>query len=65
MAAAKAIYDECMNACWIAYSKLIDIGIKKEDARYVLPNAAYTEICVTGNFREWHSFLELRCDVHA
>ena len=62
---AKALYDNCMKTCWTTYNALVNLGLKKEDARYVLPNAAHTEICATGNFREWHNFLKLRCDVHA
>lgn len=63
--AARKIYAECMKNCWNAYAALIGLGLKKEDARFVLPNAACTEICVSGNFREWYNFLELRLDVHA
>ena len=62
---AKKIYDEFMLNAWNIYSKLVEYGMKKEDARFVLPNAACTEIVVTGNFREWHQFLELRLDSHA
>lgn len=65
LSAAKHIYTEFMRSAWATYKTLSDLGLKKEDARYVLPNAAYTEICVTGNFREWYNFLKLRCDVHA
>ena len=63
--AAHKIYDDCMQNCWRTYQILIELGIKKEDARFVLPNAACTEICVSGNFREWYNFLNLRLDVHA
>ena len=63
--AAHKIYDDCMQNCWRTYQTLIELGIKKEDARFVLPNAACTEICVSGNFREWYNFLNLRLDVHA
>lgn len=63
--AARKIYDDCMRNCWNTYKTLLELGLKKEDARFVLPNAACTEICVTGNFREWYNFLELRLDVHA
>lgn len=62
---AHKIYDDCMRNCWRTYQTLIELGIKKEDARFVLPNAACTEICVSGNFREWYNFLNLRLDVHA
>jgi len=39
------------------YDKLIALGIPKEDARYVLPNACHTKLNVTGNVQAWHTFL--------
>ena len=47
------------------YDSMVNNGIKREDARYVLPNACYTDIWVTMNFRELRSFFKLRCDSHA
>lgn len=47
------------------YEKWRDRGLKKEDARFFLPNACCTEIVMTCNCREWRSVLELRCDSHA
>ena len=47
------------------YTGLVKRGVKKEDARMVLPNACHTEIVVTFNFREWRHFLQLRLDKHA
>ena len=39
------------------YSDLRGLGIRKEDARFILPNAAETRIVMTMNFRElWHFF---------
>jgi thymidylate synthase (FAD) len=35
-------------------------GLKKEDARFVLPNACTSEIVVTANFREWRHIFNLR-----
>ena len=43
-----------------AYKKLLDLGVKKEDARFVLPNAVCSEIVITANFREWRHIFELR-----
>jgi len=40
-------------------------NVKKEDARFVLPNAAETTLIMTGNFRSWRHFLKLRLDSHA
>ena len=43
------------------YSKLVDKGVKPEDARMVLPNACETKIIVTMNARELLHFFKLRC----
>jgi len=47
------------------YNDMVEDGIPKEDARYILPNACHTEIFVSGNFREWRHFLELRLSPRA
>lgn len=49
----------------IIYSDLLEMGIKKEDARFVLPEATCTELIVTGNFQAWLDFIALRADTHA
>ena len=47
------------------YNNLIQAGVKKEDARFVLPEATATELIVTGNFQAWLDFIALRADKHA
>lgn len=47
------------------YKFLVDSGIKKEDARYILPNATTTNILVTMNARELLHFIGLRMDKRA
>lgn len=47
------------------YSRMIESGIKKEDARYILPNGGTTSLIFTANFRELLHYLELREDPHA
>ena len=42
------------------YSKFRSLGIKKEDARYILPNAIESQIVATANLREWRHIIELR-----
>lgn len=42
------------------YKILIESGVKKEDARYVLPNGSATSLYVTGNFQAWKDFINLR-----
>lgn len=39
--------------------------LARQAARAVLPNATQTEIVVSGNFRAWRHFLNLRCSPHA
>ena len=47
------------------YNRLLGLGIRKEDARFVLPEATTTELIVTGNFQAWLDFVKLRADTHA
>ena len=42
------------------YNKWRRRGIRKEDARFVLPNACCSEIVVSANFREWRHIIRLR-----
>lgn len=43
-----------------AYTELRELGIRKEDARFLLPNAAATRIVVSSPFDGWQHFNELR-----
>ncbi|HVP22698.1 MAG TPA: FAD-dependent thymidylate synthase [Conexivisphaerales archaeon] len=47
--ATSRLFSETMRATKEAYSKLRDHGIKKEDARFVLPTALKTKILMTGS----------------
>lgn len=42
------------------YARLRALGIRKEDARFLLPNAAETRIVATMNYAAWGHFLWLR-----
>jgi thymidylate synthase (FAD) len=61
----KERYHMLMNQIQSAYEVLSHYGVKKEDARFVLPNACCTDIIVTMNFRALRNFFRLRCDKHA
>lgn len=43
-----------------AYNELISLGIRKEDARFLLPNAVETKIIVTINARSLENFFNIR-----
>lgn len=60
-AEAKRIFDETLEEISEAYQKLLKLEIPKEDARFILPNAAKTNIIVTMNARELRHFFNLRC----
>lgn len=47
------------------YKELLAAGVKKEDARFVLPEGTQTELIVTGNLQAWLDFVKLRADKHA
>lgn len=59
--AARAKYDELMKEIRRAYDEFVAAGIPKEDARYILTNAAETKILVTMNARSLMHFFNLRC----
>lgn len=42
------------------YRKWRGRGLRKEDARFVLPNACVSEMVVSANFREWRHIFKLR-----
>jgi thymidylate synthase (FAD) len=62
---AEAVYREAIARAMEAYGRLAEMGIPLEDARYVLPNATYTNIVVTMNARSLLNFFELRCCMKA
>jgi thymidylate synthase (FAD) len=58
--AAQAKLGEAWAYLEQAYAELREMGIRKEDARFLLPNAAETRIVTTMNFAAWSHFLWLR-----
>ena len=63
--AAFEVYDHALTACDGAYHQLVGMGVRAEDARYVLQNAVETKLFVTMNARALFNFLDLRDDTHA
>ena len=58
-------YKKTMKLIEAQYKKMIEMGIKPEDARYILPNACETKIVVTMNARSLHNFFSERCCTRA
>ena len=60
------VFHETMEVIQNAYDKLISFGVKPEDARYVLPNAATTNLILTVNLRAFMDFYSKRnSETHA
>jgi thymidylate synthase (FAD) len=59
---ALAAWDEFMGHVVDTYHRLRELRVRKEDARFVLPNAAATRIIMTMNFRSLRHFFSVRCD---
>ncbi len=58
--AAREVWEAFSAEVVKTYQALRNLGLKKEDARFVLPNATATRIVVTMNFRELRHFFRLR-----
>ncbi len=62
---ALEVYRDQMEYTRRAYIKLREAGIKKEDARFILPNALESQIVFSANFREFRSVFNLRLEKSA
>ena len=47
------------------YKGLLELGVKREDARFLLPQGINTNVCMNMNFRALRHFLKLRLDKKA
>lgn len=59
---AARVFNTMMDNMWIGYQRLRTLGIPKQDARSVLPNATITKLVMTANLREWRHFIKERAD---
>ncbi|MGI6278798.1 MAG: FAD-dependent thymidylate synthase [Patescibacteria group bacterium] len=53
-------FGQAMEEVEAVYKKLVKVGIKPEDARFVLPNACETKLVLTMNARSLTNFFRLR-----
>jgi len=58
---AVRLFEEFLARAGEVYRALVAMGIPREDARYVLPNAVATRLVVTMNARELLHVFRLRC----
>jgi thymidylate synthase (FAD) len=62
---AGAVWERFAGEVQVAYRALRELGVRKEDARFVLPNGTATRIVVTMNFRELLHLFRLRISPEA
>lgn len=58
---ALRVFTGLMDKISEALGELVELGIPKEDARFVLPNATETSLVVTMNLRSLKNFFNERC----
>ena len=54
------LIDDAYTFCEQTYCKLIEMGLKPEMARSVLPLNLYTQLAYTANMKEWEHIFDLR-----
>lgn len=62
---ALSIYENAVMHVKNVYKELEELGIPREDARYILPEATTTDLMLGMNFRQLRHVLALRLDKHA
>lgn len=62
---AYLIYSQAMESAKASYESLLSIGVAPEQARFVLPQATYTEWYWTGSLAAFARFYKQRSDPHA
>lgn len=58
--AARDAFMKAMEEDSAVYRRLVELGVPREDARYILPNACETKVVVTMNARALLNFFEHR-----
>lgn len=49
-----------VDSAFEAYNTALQNGLSEQDAAYLLPQGAETEMVITGNFRAWYEYLPKR-----
>jgi thymidylate synthase (FAD) len=63
--AASELINRLLDDIQWTYKKLIEAGVAKECARFILPNCTTTIMSFNGSLRSWLTLLNVRCDHHA
>ncbi|MBN2031119.1 FAD-dependent thymidylate synthase [bacterium] len=63
--AAHQLFVDFVDKAKETYIQLEKMGIRNEDARFVLPNSVQSEIVATADFREWRHIIQIRGSMKA
>src|SRR5690625_3885738 len=64
-ARASRYIEEHLEKTFDIYQELIEAGVAREQARFILPTGTRTRLYMTGNIRSWVHMIMLRDDEHA
>lgn len=62
--AASRLIENHLRESEFLYKSLLESGVAKECARFVLPITTQTKIYMKGSLRSWIHYLQIRCDSH-
>lgn len=54
--------DEVWELCYAKYLKALELGIAKEQARFLLPLSTMTKLYMSGTVRSWIHYLQVRTE---
>jgi flavin-dependent thymidylate synthase len=57
---SKQLFEQSYSSSMDIYNKLIEMGVRKEDARYVLPQAMNTSLLMSGTIKQINHFITQR-----
>jgi thymidylate synthase (FAD) len=62
--AAETIITEATETALQSYNQLINLGVAKEVARFILPLSTRTTLYSSGTLRSWIHYLNIRLESH-
>lgn len=62
---ASEVIEQALESINHLYNILLENGVAKECARFILPECTQSTLSANGTLRSWLSFLNVRCDGHA
>lgn len=64
MGDAYEAWRESCKSAELSFNRLVDMGVKPQNASTVLPMCLKTDIVITMNLADWRLFLKENCDIH-